>query len=280
MEHCVHDHSAHSDAQPTTPYAYVAPAHGTWEGHVLPGSFFLIWSSWWFLSNFRCGKPAKHGCLLAVSTALRVCTCMLEQHDLQGAGAVALPLPVSEAGSACCIRSTSVPRAAACRLYLRSSTKFPYSSRSWYEWPWRPRLLALEPWLKVLLPFLGINMELWAGHVSYRSTPLSCARAYTLLPAFGGPYLSFGPAQRQEVLTMFSADCCGQHSCIQALWFFLSLPAVDELRLQRRCLIGGNRTCCPAGGFMMTWGVFSWATCRIGSTRPCMPPSWFLVLLT
>ncbi|KAK9803119.1 hypothetical protein WJX73_006959 [Symbiochloris irregularis] len=110
MDHSMaagHDHSAHSmDEQPTTPYAYVAPAHGTWEGHVLPGSFFLIWSTWWLFSNFR--------------------------------------------------------------LYLRSSTKFPYISRSWYEWPWWVRSVPLEPLFKVVFPFIGINMELWAGHVSYR----------------------------------------------------------------------------------------------------------------
>ena len=29
------------------------PDHGTWEGHILPGTFFILWSSWWLFSNFR-----------------------------------------------------------------------------------------------------------------------------------------------------------------------------------------------------------------------------------
>ena len=29
------------------------PDHGTWEGHVLPGTFFILWSTWWLFSNFR-----------------------------------------------------------------------------------------------------------------------------------------------------------------------------------------------------------------------------------
>ena len=47
-----HDHSAHAN---TTEAAALPahPAHGTLEGHILPGSFFLIWSTWWLVSIFR-----------------------------------------------------------------------------------------------------------------------------------------------------------------------------------------------------------------------------------
>ncbi|KAK9857593.1 hypothetical protein WJX84_006077, partial [Apatococcus fuscideae] len=82
------------------------PMHGGFNGHVLPGCFFLIWGSWWLFSSYR--------------------------------------------------------------LYLRSSTKVPYHSRTWYEWPWWPHGVPLEPFAKVLLPFIGINGELWAGHDHYR----------------------------------------------------------------------------------------------------------------
>lgn len=29
------------------------PEHGTWEGHILPGSFFIVWATWWLYGNFR-----------------------------------------------------------------------------------------------------------------------------------------------------------------------------------------------------------------------------------
>jgi hypothetical protein len=29
------------------------PKHGGWLGHMLPGWFFLAWSSWWLFSIFR-----------------------------------------------------------------------------------------------------------------------------------------------------------------------------------------------------------------------------------
>ena len=48
-----HDHSAHANASAATAELPPHPAHGTWEGHVLPGSFFLIWSTWWLVSIFR-----------------------------------------------------------------------------------------------------------------------------------------------------------------------------------------------------------------------------------
>ena len=46
------DMGASSAAPPgTIPH----PDHGTWEGHILPGTFFILWSSWWLFSNFRLG---------------------------------------------------------------------------------------------------------------------------------------------------------------------------------------------------------------------------------
>ena len=27
--------------------------HGAFLGHVVPGSFFIVWASWWFFSAFR-----------------------------------------------------------------------------------------------------------------------------------------------------------------------------------------------------------------------------------
>ena len=54
------------------------------------------------------------------------------------------------------------------RLQLKASSKVPFTSRSWFEFPWALKNVPIEPVLKVLLPFVGINGELWAGHVSYR----------------------------------------------------------------------------------------------------------------
>ena len=49
-----HDHSAHANTTAAAAPGEIShPAHGTWEGHVLPGSFFLIWSTWWLISIFR-----------------------------------------------------------------------------------------------------------------------------------------------------------------------------------------------------------------------------------
>ncbi|BDA48314.1 Transmembrane protein 45B [Coccomyxa sp. Obi] len=99
-----------SHSMPTgTPNGSMRPEHGTWPGHVLPGSFFLIWSSWWLFSTFR--------------------------------------------------------------LQLQATRQAPFRSCAWFPFSWgvRGKQLPLEPILKVLLPFLGINAELWAGHTSYRN---------------------------------------------------------------------------------------------------------------
>ena len=53
------------------------------------------------------------------------------------------------------------------RLYLKSSVKAPYSARTWYDFPFSSRV-PIEPLLKVLLTFIGINGELWFGHESWR----------------------------------------------------------------------------------------------------------------
>jgi hypothetical protein len=91
---------------PAPPGTIPHPEHGTWEGHILPGTFFIIWASWWMYSNFR--------------------------------------------------------------LYFKASAKRPYKSRSWYEFPGTCGRWPVEPVVKMLLPFIGMNLELWAGHVSYR----------------------------------------------------------------------------------------------------------------
>ena len=54
------------------------------------------------------------------------------------------------------------------RLYFKSGAKKAYLSRSWYDFPIGTSRYPAEPILKMLLPFIGINAELWAGHVSYR----------------------------------------------------------------------------------------------------------------
>ena len=38
----------------------------------------------------------------------------------------------------------------------------------WYLLTWRGKAVPLEPLLMVLLTFVGINAELWAGHKSFR----------------------------------------------------------------------------------------------------------------
>ena len=61
-----HDHSAHAATTPAVPGAIAHPVHGTWPGHVLPGSFFLIWSAWWLFSVFRCQLQPTARAVLAV----------------------------------------------------------------------------------------------------------------------------------------------------------------------------------------------------------------------
>ena len=46
-----------------------------------------------------------------------------------------------------------------------------FRSQAWYPLVWGGRSLPAEPILKVLLTFVGINAELWAGHTSYRWGP-------------------------------------------------------------------------------------------------------------
>ncbi|KAL3147330.1 hypothetical protein ABBQ32_002814 [Trebouxia sp. C0010 RCD-2024] len=53
------------------------------------------------------------------------------------------------------------------RLHFRSSEKKPFKSRAWYPFLW-PKSVPIEPLLKVVFPFIGINGELWAGHDHYR----------------------------------------------------------------------------------------------------------------
>lgn len=62
------------------------------------------------------------------------------------------------------------------RAYMASSGKSPYIARGWYEFPWGTRI-PLEPILKVVLTFIGINGELWFGHESWRR-----ALSYLLIP--------------------------------------------------------------------------------------------------
>ncbi|CAL5223553.1 g6086 [Coccomyxa viridis] len=54
------------------------------------------------------------------------------------------------------------------RAYMASSGKAPYSARAWYDFPWA-KSIPLEPILKVVLTFIGINGELWFGHESWRT---------------------------------------------------------------------------------------------------------------
>ncbi|GAB4813862.1 hypothetical protein N2152v2_000908 [Parachlorella kessleri] len=92
---------------PDGSYYYI---HGAFLGHVVPGTFFIVWGTWWMVAGFQ--------------------------------------------------------------FYLVSlANKQSFKSRSWYRWPWAPRViqqLPLEPIVKVVLPSLGILGELWAGHESYR----------------------------------------------------------------------------------------------------------------
>ncbi len=53
------------------------------------------------------------------------------------------------------------------RLHLKSTEKKHFKSRAWYPFIW-PKSIPLEPLLKIVFPFIGINGELWAGHDHYR----------------------------------------------------------------------------------------------------------------
>lgn len=57
--------------------------------------------------------------------------------------------------------------------YLKANTaRQEYVARTWFEWPCAPQWMArlpLEPFVKIAMPFVGINGELWAGHESWRN---------------------------------------------------------------------------------------------------------------
>jgi len=73
-------------------------------GHIVPGSMFIIWGSWWVFS-----------CL---------------------------------------------------RAHLLSTPQRPYKSRAWFELPLLTSV-PLEPIVKVLGCFIGINGELWFGQFDW-----------------------------------------------------------------------------------------------------------------
>lgn len=102
--------------------------HGAYLGHMLPGWFFVLWGSWWAIS------------IVLQYVRVRV----MFEHTWQ----------------------TTPPLIPQCTAKRR-----PYVARAWFPWPTKPQWLSslpLEPWCKVLLPFIGINGELWAGHESWR----------------------------------------------------------------------------------------------------------------
>lgn len=53
------------------------------------------------------------------------------------------------------------------RLYMKDATKYPFASRTWFEFPLL-KSVPVEPLCKVVFTFVGINGELWFGHESYR----------------------------------------------------------------------------------------------------------------
>ena len=52
-------------------------------------------------------------------------------------------------------------------LCMQATAKSPFTSRAWHEFPWA-RARLLEPWLKIIFTFIGINGELWAGQPHFR----------------------------------------------------------------------------------------------------------------
>ncbi|KAL6780227.1 hypothetical protein ACKKBF_B13955 [Auxenochlorella protothecoides x Auxenochlorella symbiontica] len=62
MDHAGHNHSAHASVSPPMAHDHGAVlrhedgsyyySHGAWLGHVVPGSFFLLWGVWWMLATF------------------------------------------------------------------------------------------------------------------------------------------------------------------------------------------------------------------------------------
>ena len=50
---------------------------------------------------------------------------------------------------------------------MQATAKTPFTSRAWHEFPWA-RARMLEPWLKIIFTFIGINGELWAGQPHFR----------------------------------------------------------------------------------------------------------------
>ncbi len=134
---------------PSKPYHY---GHGAYLGHMLPGWFFVIWGSWW---AFSIVLQYARVCGVVYHTCAVVCVFPLQPHAF-------LTTP--------CIPHNPmhyiIPPYSQCTAKRR-----PYVARSWFPWPGKPQWLAsvpLEPWCKVVLPFIGINGELWAGHESWR----------------------------------------------------------------------------------------------------------------
>ena len=136
-----------------------------------------------------------------------------------------------------CSRRQPSPRGAR-RLQLKASAKAGYASRSWFEFPWALRNVPLEPFLKVVLPFIGGNMEIWAGHTSYRclcrmhtcitgqTTSADPARRRKLYAADGR--FELGNMQDWQHAAMYSAFCVS--GLVDLIGFYLPgvLPAGTE----------------------------------------------------
>lgn len=54
------------------------------------------------------------------------------------------------------------------RAHAASTPRSPYRARAWHPLPGRASGLPLEPILKLLACFIGVNGELWYGHESWR----------------------------------------------------------------------------------------------------------------
>jgi len=63
-----------------------------------------------------------------------------------------------------------------CRQSLQKQFQESRRKVPWYPLLWRGKAVPIEPLLMVLLTFMGINAELWAGHISYRYVILRAGR--------------------------------------------------------------------------------------------------------
>uniref|UniRef100_A0A383W5U1 Transmembrane protein 45B n=1 Tax=Tetradesmus obliquus TaxID=3088 RepID=A0A383W5U1_TETOB len=139
-----HSHAghAHGASHPATSISELQhPPHGSYEGHVVPGVMFIIWSTYWIWS--------------VLDIHLRTRAAGLHTY---------LPLHTNSTTSS---SSTKQSGSRTSSSHCSSGRGEPFRSRAWYPWPYWPAK-PMEPIIKVLFCLLGVFIELYVGFRGWR----------------------------------------------------------------------------------------------------------------